>query len=603
MAQTEPDSRASGPSSPDAPATPLISRNAEGCTECWACVRHCPARAIVITDGEVRVLSERCVECGACVQSCANGGFVVRDDLPAVRALLASERPVVAILASEYAAALHPLTTEQVERALDAVGFAGVETTVLGEELVAAAYEQIIEHDAGIPLLRSTCPVAVDWVAKYYPQLIEALIPVVPPYVAQARLVKSVYIEGAAVVYISPCWARKDESFDARFGGAVDVTIGFDELKRLLSESRVAAQPPDAVQGSRLHATKSLSLIDGFPRRVLNDREATSATLVTVRGLSEIDRLLQGIVRGETAPRVIDMLCCEGCLDGPAIGGELSVFSKRNIVAADRELQPPPPADSTSLLHALPPVELHRSFTATPALSRVPTAEEIDSVLAAGEFASRDETINCGVCGYETCVEHASAIFLNHSSWDLCFPLQRRVMARERAKLSRDALIDPLTGLGNRRTFDQRIAEDVSLALRHEDELSLLMLDIDLFKDINDRHGHTTGDKVLAAVGSMLHEALRIADVACRYGGDEFAVILPGTSKTEAWLVAEKLRSALQELQVESQAGDVVHVRGSLGVASFSPSFENALQLLEAADAALYRAKHSGRDRVELSIG
>jgi diguanylate cyclase (GGDEF)-like protein len=164
----------------------------------------------------------------------------------------------------------------------------------------------------------------------------------------------------------------------------------------------------------------------------------------------------------------------------------------------------------------------------------------------------------------------------------------------------RYALVDPLTGLGNRRLFDSRLAEEVARARRHAEPLSLIMIDLDRFKDINDRHGHVAGDDVLGSVGKLLHAHLRVSDIAARYGGDEFSIILPGATKTEAWVVAEKLRSEMQLLRAQSGENEI-QVRASLGVASLSAEHESALQLLEAADSALYQAKHSGRDRVELA--
>jgi diguanylate cyclase (GGDEF)-like protein len=541
-----------------------------------------------------------------CVTNCGNSGFAVRDDLPRVRSLLASQRPVVIVLASEYVAALHPMTPVEIERTLEAIGFAAVETTVLGEELVAAAYEQVHARSLStVPKLRSTCPVAVGWVKRFYPQLVDTLVPIVPPYVAQARLVKSMYSADTAVVYVSPCWARKDEIADPVFEGAVDVAIGFDELATLLAERPLMVAPPGLKRppARRPQAAKQLSLTDGYPRRALLDRDPTTPELATVRGLEDIDRLLAGIVRGETAPHLVDMLSCEGCVDGPAVTAELSVFAKRNIVAADREHQPPPAVDSRSFLSAMPAIDLWRSFQPQPALSRVPTTEEVDAVLAAGEFASRAETIDCGACGYDTCVEHAAAICLGHSSWDLCFPLQRKLMERERNDLMRSALIDTLTGLGNRRLFDQRFAEEVGRSRRYNEPLSLIMIDLDRFKEINDRYGHVSGDEVLSAVGRLLIDSLRVSDIPARYGGDEFAIILPGTTKTEAWVVAEKIRSELQAVHLTTTAGHSLVIRASLGVASYSVGHEGPMQLLEAADAALYRAKHSGRDRVELAVG
>ncbi len=180
-----------------APADFLIGPVSSDCRDCWGCLRRCPARALRIVDGRSEVIPERCVKCGRCVVGCGNSSHSVRSDLPAVRELLASGRPVVAVLASEATAALHPMTLRDAERALDALGFVAMETTVLGEEVVATAYErQYARDETCLPQLRSTCPVTVAWVRKYYPQLTDALMPIVPPYVAQARLVKALYAPG-----------------------------------------------------------------------------------------------------------------------------------------------------------------------------------------------------------------------------------------------------------------------------------------------------------------------------------------------------------------------------------------------------------------------
>ena len=581
----------------------------ERCTQCTSCTRHCPAHAIRSSEGVREIIAERCVSCGACAIECRNAGFVVRDDLPAVRALLASDRRVVAVLASEFVAALHPLSASQVESRLEAIGFAAVETTVLGEELVAAAYEQA-HSSAGdaFPRLRSTCPVVVAWIERFYPQLTEALVPVVPPYVAQARLVRAIHPANTAVVYVSPCWARKDEALSKQFDGAIDIAIGFDELKRLIEENQSASgQPADAEATARYvrrpRPAKQLSLIDGFPRRTLLEHDMTDPGMVVVRGLDDIDRILSAIVRGEIAPHVVDMLNCEGCIDGPAIDPGMSVFAKRNLIAAERERQPPPIIDSRTFISGLPPVELRRSFEPHPVITRIPSADEIDAVLEAGEFASRAETIDCGACGYETCVEFASAICLGDAAWERCFPLQRKRMQRAHDELAESANVDLLTGLGNRRAFDARLAEEVARASRYHTSLSLAMIDLDGFKEVNDRYGHIAGDAVLGRIGALLGEVMRASDIATRYGGDEFAVILPDTGKTAAWLASEKLRAALVDLVIELPDGHEASVTGSVGVASLGDEHSTGIELLGAADAALYQAKHHGRNRVELAAG
>lgn len=597
---------ASASHAPSSSGEPLIQRAAELCRSCWSCVRHCPAKAIRVVHGTPEVIPSRCVACGVCTSECGAGSYRTRDDLPTVRELLASERRVVAVLASEYLAALYPMSAAEVERALEEAGFDAVETTVLGEEYVAAAYEQVrARTPESEPSLRSTCPVVVWWVERYHPRLTEALVKIVPPYIAQARLVRATSSPDTAIVYVSPCWARKDEIFEPQLAGAVDVAIGFDELKTLLAEdpARRWSTSSDTYSSRRPRAVKELSLTDGFPRRFLSERTMTSRDVAIARGMPEIDRLLTAIGRGETSPHVVDMLCCEGCADGPAVNSSLSVFVKRGLIAAENERQPPPAVDSRSLLAALPPIELRRTFSPATVVSRVPSAEEIEAVLAEGEFLGRNEALDCGACGHDTCVAHAAAVCLGDSSWEMCFPLQRKMLVAERTEMAEHAMKDALTGLGNRRAFDSRLKEEIARARRYETDLALAIMDLDGFKEVNDRYGHLVGDQLLIHVGHILIATLRSTDIPIRYGGDEFTVIMPETTKTEAWVVAEKIRAALAELTLFAAEGERISARGSFGVASYGANADSSHALLAAADAALYRAKRGGRDRVELAAG
>ncbi len=584
----------------------LIEGPGESCRECWGCVRVCPAGAIRVVDRRSKVIQERCVKCGACVTACSRGAHTVRDDLPLVHELLAGERPVVALLATEFIAALHPMGPAEVEASLEDAGFFSVETTLLGEEMVALEYERCHDQRTKSIVLRSTCPVAVAWVRRFHPALVPALAPIVPPYVAQARLIKALYPEDVAVVYVSPCFARKDEVDDPAFDGSVDVTIDFGELRDMLSASSSQRSSPVGVElGSRRPApVKELSLIDGFPRRTLASYDMTSRDVVTVRGLKEIDDLLGGIQRGETEPFVVDMLCCDGCIDGPATGSELSVFAKRAIASSGSQ-GPSIPFDTTSLLAHLPRIELARSFTAAPVLRRVFTTQEIDACLVEGEF-DRQTVLDCGACGHDTCVEHAEAILAADSTWDMCFPLQRKRLEEANSILKESATLDSLTGLWNRRAFSERLASEFARFQRYGTPLTLLMIDIDGFKAVNDRYGHVTGDAVLSATAEIMKEVLRETDIPSRFGGDEFALILPGVSKTAGYAVAEKLRAAVAEREVPlpgpDRTGDVA-VTISIGLASAGPGIADADALLEAADRALYGAKGRGRDQVRIAPG
>jgi two-component system cell cycle response regulator len=161
--------------------------------------------------------------------------------------------------------------------------------------------------------------------------------------------------------------------------------------------------------------------------------------------------------------------------------------------------------------------------------------------------------------------------------------------------LTQKAQIDALSGLWNRRYFDQRLEAEISLAKRSKRPLAILMLDLDHFKSINDRYGHPMGDEVLRRVGAQLASSVRVEDIVCRYGGEEFAIVAPNIS-TGALQLAERLRSAIEKMSF-SFGGHEVKVTVSIGVASCEDSLDPTL--LHQADAALYRAKQNGRNRVE----
>jgi diguanylate cyclase (GGDEF)-like protein len=175
------------------------------------------------------------------------------------------------------------------------------------------------------------------------------------------------------------------------------------------------------------------------------------------------------------------------------------------------------------------------------------------------------------------------------------------VVALENARLhrmvERQALVDGLTGLANRRQADEALASELARTERLGGPIGLILADVDDFKAVNDRFGHPTGDLVLRDLAETLRENVREIDTAARWGGEEFAVILPGTDLEGAAQVAERIRVALAEKEITSVDGAPLHVTASFGVATSGPT-TTVQQLVEAADEALYRAKRAGKDRV-----
>lgn len=175
----------------------------------------------------------------------------------------------------------------------------------------------------------------------------------------------------------------------------------------------------------------------------------------------------------------------------------------------------------------------------------------------------------------------------------------RYAIARKQteAELRRQAIRDALTGLYNRRHLFATMESELARAVRFGGPLAVMLLDCDRFKDINDRFGHLVGDEVLCAVAATIQATARRVDMAARYGGEEFALLLPGTDLTGAARMGARLRAQIAEKPVPVDGGPVP-VTVSIGVAAIGPDLVTADALLNAADQALYRAKHRGRNQV-----
>ncbi len=178
--------------------------------------------------------------------------------------------------------------------------------------------------------------------------------------------------------------------------------------------------------------------------------------------------------------------------------------------------------------------------------------------------------------------------------------LQRALKDAEvlRNELYEQSIRDPLTTLFNRRYMEEALEHEVSRAKRSQSSLGLLMFDIDSFKNLNDQFGHTVGDTVLREVGHLVLASIRAADMAFRYGGDEFLILLPETPLQNAMQKAQQLREQLKLLRLKVHAERLPEISFSIGVAAFPNHGASGFELLKSVDASLFRAKQEGRDQV-----
>lgn len=220
-----------------------------------------------------------------------------------------------------------------------------------------------------------------------------------------------------------------------------------------------------------------------------------------------------------------------------------------------------------------------------------------------GLFAIRNEQSITGVIAASSNIDKLSKTdidYLVQLSAQASVTTQR---ANAYSQVLKYATLDALTGLNNRRQFEVRLKQETANARRNKKSLCCIMLDIDYFKHVNDTWGHSAGDCVLKCVAKIVARELREYDIASRYGGEEFCILLPDTKIKEAAFVAQRLRKAVESADINisqdnMDGSDILNVTISVGVSEFDESFDSPQRLHQSADIALYEAKRRGRNRV-----
>jgi len=169
---------------------------------------------------------------------------------------------------------------------------------------------------------------------------------------------------------------------------------------------------------------------------------------------------------------------------------------------------------------------------------------------------------------------------------------------RTQDKLSKLSKTDDLTGLLNRRSFIEKSSEEFERSIRYDRPLSLMMIDIDFFKMVNDRYGHMAGDVVLQKIAHEITLQLRTNDIFCRWGGEEFILLIPESDKNNGQSLSEKIRKSIEKKSVTLTSGEVVSIKVSIGCTSIRENDSSVEALIERADRALYMSKEAGRNRV-----
>ena len=405
---------------------PLVSTIKERCRVCYTCVRECPAKAIRIADGQAEVLGERCIGCGNCVRVCSQHAKRVLSSTERVAEMLKSGQKVAACLAPSFPAEFTDCAAGTLVAAVRKLGFAMVNEVAFGADLVADRYKKLLAQKENKRYIATTCPALVGYVERYYPDIVDSLAPIVSPMIAAARAIRRVYGDDVKVVFIGPCIAKKGECASSEVAGEVDAAITFIELREMLKDANIdlAAAETDEFDAPRGGLGSLFAISRGLLQAAGLKDDLLAGEVVVTDGRRNFMEAIREFEQGHIETRLLEVLCCEGCIMGAGMSGDAPLFSRRNRISQYVH-NASSGIDQTAWqkqIDAMADLDLTRSFSSNDQRIAVPYHDKLSDILAdMGKFKAEDE-LNCGACGYDTCREHAVAIFKGLAENTMCLP-------------------------------------------------------------------------------------------------------------------------------------------------------------------------------------
>ena len=362
------------------------------------------------------------------MRECPQGAKKIRSSIDNVRLLLESNRSVAVSIAPSFSAVFRGWRAARVPSALRMLGFTYVTETAEGASQVA---DEALRK-AGQGSVCTACPAVVNYVEMYRPQLADQLMPIVSPMVAHGRMLKERYGQDCAVVFVGPCAAKKQEAARPEHADAIDEVLTFNELLEMFVESGIDLSTciESEFEARAYNETAKLFPIQGGMLRTGDIVcDGTQAEIVHISGVEDIVEIFDLAVKDWSFRIVEPLFCAGGCINGPAMPHERSIFERRQAVIAyskPKEVMPTYiPAESVPLIKTVPD-----SSTAV-ALREVSLAQ-IDHVLESMGKIDPASQLNCGACGYKSCYENARAIVCGLAEPQMCMPYMRR-LAQQRS--------------------------------------------------------------------------------------------------------------------------------------------------------------------------
>lgn len=403
----------------------IISTNPARCRDCYSCVRSCDVKAIRVKDHQAQIVQELCILCGTCVRVCPQNAKVIRSDRQTIIEAREAGRRIVASVAPSAPAFFDMPGFQALANAIKALGFEAVEETAVGARMVGLAHgEYVARTPESHPVIASACPVVVNLVERYYPELIPHLAPIVSPMIAHGRLLKRQYGADAFIVFIGPCIAKKQEMEDESVSGAIQAVITFRGLKEWFDHQDIRCRrEPAPEHGEPLEKARLFALEGGLIGTARMNTDILGTEMIMASGLDACQDILKDIRTGKLKAGLVELLACRGgCVNGPSMADMAGgiYLARQRVMEFGARHQP----DLSLEREDWPDLErgYHDRNMPVPVYSEA----EIREVLRRVNKSTPDDELNCGACGYPSCRDKAVATLRGLAEVTMCIPYMRQ---------------------------------------------------------------------------------------------------------------------------------------------------------------------------------
>lgn len=423
---------------------PIYTEQTE-CQDCYKCIRHCPAKAILVENGHAKIIPEQCIMCGTCVINCPAKAKRIRNDLPKVRQLLQGKEKVFVSLAPSFASEFPEFTSEQLIHILKSLGFYAVSETALGADFVSCqiakdlqnATENLATSKKQKLFLSSACPAVVEFIKQCKSELAPYITDRASPLLAHSRFLKKEFGSDIKIVFIGPCIAKKREADTWK---NIDAALTFNDLRQWMeseniSNKNIICSESDVFVPQR-SAKGALYPIDGGMIRAFSeytqqtsDSNLKNFNTMTISGIEQIDSALSGLNEESLQePLFIELLACSGgCVNGP--GSYSSCPSAIKSVRIINYAKSSEKVLSPKMVQKLPEI----SGTLPKPDFKFPSHSEREITLAlrsVGKYGKSDE-LNCATCGYDTCRQFAMAMLDHRAEKTMCVSYMKKLAQKK----------------------------------------------------------------------------------------------------------------------------------------------------------------------------